>query len=146
MSKIDPRRLPKGRRDELTGEVLRTFEKFGLKEDGKMLLRGIVTESEMVMLSRRLHIARRLIAGHSFQKISADLGVGLATTRFVHDWLEQKFDDYRSFLHSHVANDGEILSNISLQAIRHRYPMSFSLFKTLIQNPLKDEEMASMLR
>jgi uncharacterized protein YerC len=139
MSKVDPKRLPKSRRDELTRGILLTFESLGLNEEGKMLLRGILTDSEIVMLARRLQIARRLICGDSFQCIASNLHVGLTTIRCVHDWLEDKFDDYRSFL-VRFTGDGPSkrpLDSSAFQELKHRYPANYSLMNTLIGDPTK---------
>src|SRR3989338_3066384 len=53
----------------------------------KLFLRDLLTESERIMLGRRIVIARRLIAGESYDKIEADLRVGRDTIWRVQRWL-----------------------------------------------------------
>ena len=134
MSKVDSKKLPKSRRDELTRSILLTFEKLGLSEEGKSLLRGMLTDSETVMLARRLQIARCLIVGDSFQKIASNLNVGLTTIRGVHDWLEEKFDDYRSFMVRFTRKKN--IDPSAFQQLKHRYPANYSLINTLISDPM----------
>ena len=112
----------------------RVAKKLGLSEEGKSLLRGMLTDSETVMLARRLQIARCLIVGDSFQKIASNLNVGLTTIRGVHDWLEEKFDDYRSFMVRFTRKKN--IDPSAFQQLKHRYPANYSLINTLISDPM----------
>ena len=53
----------------------------------KLFLRDLLTESERIMLGRRIMIARRLIAGASYDAIETDLRVGRDTVWRVQRWL-----------------------------------------------------------
>lgn len=64
-------------------------------DDCLQFLSDLFTESEFVMFARRLQIAKRLLAGFSYLRIRRDLRVGLDTIQVVHEWLENKFEDYR---------------------------------------------------
>lgn len=129
MSKVDPKSLSKAIRDALARDVLQMFAEHGLNEEGSLLLKGLLTESEMVMLARRLQIARALLCGDSFHTIAAKLNVGLTTIRCVHEWLEQLFDDYRSILSAFDMP----LNDQAIRSLRHRYPAHHVLLVRLLQ-------------
>lgn len=60
----------------------------------KRFLRDLLTESERVMLGRRILIARALLAGESYDAIASRLGVGHDTIRRVHRWLTDTIPGY----------------------------------------------------
>jgi uncharacterized protein YerC len=60
----------------------------------KLFLRDLLTESERIMLGRRILIARRLINAESANDIAADLKVGFDTVYRVQRWLEDKLPGY----------------------------------------------------
>lgn len=89
------------------------------------LLSDLLTESELLMVSRRLAIARRLLSGQSRLRIKRDLKVGFDTIARVSSWLEGKFEDYRSVI-------PPLVRERRYQRLRRCYPRSFSLLKLLL--------------
>ncbi len=64
------------------------------REATKTFLRDLLTESERIMLGRRILIARQLLSGASTREISASLGVGLDTVAKIDRWLEDQIPGY----------------------------------------------------
>ena len=64
------------------------------RETMKQFLRDLLTESERIMLGRRLMIARRILAGEGYDDIRTNLGVGRATIATVHHWLQDQMPGY----------------------------------------------------
>lgn len=62
----------------------------------KLFLRDLLTESERVMLGRRIIIARMLIAGESHRVIEDELKVGRDTIGRVHRWLFDQLPGYET--------------------------------------------------
>lgn len=60
----------------------------------KLFLRDLLTESERIMLGRRIIIARKLIAGDSHRSIESDMGVGKDTIWRVQRWLHDQLPGY----------------------------------------------------
>lgn len=99
----------------------------------KLFLRDLLTESERIMLGRRIIIARLLIAGESQRDIEAQLKVGRDTIGRVQRWLEDQlpgFEDAIAELEKEL--DGrEFRRNYAKSAmfrLKKRYPAHFLLF------------------
>lgn len=60
----------------------------------KLFLRDLLTESERVMLGRRILIARKLLSGASYREVIQSLGVGMDTVEKVKHWLEDQMPGY----------------------------------------------------
>lgn len=111
-----------------------------------VFLLDLLTESEQIMLARRLRIARMLLQGHSDIEIRSSLGVGFDTIRQVHSWLDRKFRDYRKTLApalQHAEKEGlrhkrigKIpLDPMGLRAFRKRYPSQLALLDLIFGDP-----------
>ena len=96
MAKVDYRRLPLPNRDRYTAILSYTLDELGASERTLDFLRHMLTESEVTMFARRIEIARRLIAGKTFEEIKYELRTGLNTIAVVDRWLQQKLRSYRS--------------------------------------------------
>jgi len=99
----------------------------------KLFLRDLLTESERIMLGRRILIARKLIAGESHRAIEDQLRVGRDTVWRVQKWLldqlpgfeqaiaglEQEFEK-RAFKKRYAES--------ALFRLKKKYPAHFLLF------------------
>ena len=57
------------------------------KNETKSFLNDVLTESEKVMIGRRILVAKKLLAGQSYREITREMGVGLDTVYKVKRWL-----------------------------------------------------------
>jgi uncharacterized protein YerC len=64
----------------------------------KRFLRDLLTESERIMLGRRIMIAQLLLSGKTTREIAAELGVGLDTVWRVEKWLVDEVPGYEDAL------------------------------------------------
>lgn len=64
----------------------------------KLFLRDLLTESERIMLGRRIQIARLLISGETHRSIEKRMGVGKDTVWRVQRWLNDQFPGYEQVL------------------------------------------------
>ena len=99
----------------------------------KTFLRDVLTESERIMVGRRLLIARELLAGKSYIDIAAELHVGYDTIARVEKWLEDQMPGYEEALAGlerelTKRENARIDSFFSLKALKKRYPLHFLLF------------------
>lgn len=109
------------------------------RADMKMFLRDLLTESERIMLGRRILIARMLLAGCSHRYIAAGLGVGFDTISRVGRWLEDKMPGYEKAIEGmrreqeqrywkSDAGKGELYRTSTLYRLKKKYPLHFLLF------------------
>ena len=103
----------------------------------KMFLRDLLTESERIMLGRRILIARDLIAGRRYSEISADLGVAADTISRVHKWLEDQMPGYETAIQGMKKEmdardakriDKRMYATSALYRLKKKYPIHFLLF------------------
>jgi len=102
------------------------------RETMKQFLRDLLTESERIMLGRRLMIARRILAGEGYDDIRADLGVGRATIATVHHWLQDQMPGYEKAIKGlhHELKKRKIRSENrkNFADLKRKYPLHFLLF------------------
>lgn len=101
----------------------------------KLFLRDLLTESERIMLGRRIWIARLLLAGVSQAEIGERLEVGPNTVWRVQKWLEDQLPGYEQALAGlekemdKRAVKAEIKDNpFGYAALKKKYPLHFLLF------------------
>jgi len=99
----------------------------------KLFLRDLLTESERIMLGRRILIARKLIAGDSQRDIEARLHVGKDTVWRVQRWLLDQFPGYEQAIAElekeiEKRNFKKQYAQSALFRLKKKYPGHFILF------------------
>jgi len=64
----------------------------------KLFLRDLLTESERIMLGRRILIARKLLGGERYEDIAMEMKVGYDTIGRVHQWLTDTSPGYENVI------------------------------------------------
>lgn len=114
------------------------------RESTKAFLKDLLTESERIMLGRRIMIARRLLAKEGPASIAADLKVGFDTIYRVQRWLHDQLPGYEKAVEemekefdrrkekSRKTPDGNIDRKLyatnAWYRLKKRYPASFWIF------------------
>ena len=105
------------------------------REEARAFLRDLLTESERIMLGRRIQIARALLAGATHDEVVASFKVGKDTTMRIARWLEEKMPGYKNVIADmdrefekrqdkiEIARDP-----FSFKALKKKYPLHFLLF------------------
>ncbi len=105
----------------------------------KLFLRDLLTESERIMLGRRILIARRLIAGESYRVIGRDLHMGIDTVWRVRRWLVDQLPGYEHAIkemekefkeRKRKYEDKKLYATSALYRLKKKYPLHFLLFPT----------------
>ncbi len=95
----------------------------------KLFLRDLLTESERVMLGRRILIAQHLLGGKSYEDIAGDLKVGYDTIGRIHRWLRDQLPGYENAIRNMQAEfEGRKkrrYSSTTFQQLRKKYPGHF---------------------
>ena len=103
----------------------------------KLFLRDLLTESERIMLGRRILIARKLIAGEHFEHINEELHVGRDTVWKVQRWLEDQLPGYEKAIREMEIefvkrkkkfDEKRLYATSALYRLKKKYPIHFLLF------------------
>ncbi len=152
MGKVDYRSLTTEERKALERELFGLLQHLGLRKEGTLFVADLLTKSEITMLSRRIQIAKRLLAGVSLREIMEKLHVSPDTIRRVDMWLEEKFVAYRTILPPLLEEQAKgkaekkrrryriPLDPYSFRGLRKRYPAHAVLLNCLLGDPQMYEE------
>lgn len=103
----------------------------------KLFLRDLLTESERIMLGRRILIARHLLAQKTYTDIAETLHVGMDTIGRVEKWLEDSFPGYEHAIKAmeiefdkrkKKSDDAYLYATSALFRLKKKYPLHFLLF------------------
>ncbi|MDO8518305.1 MAG: Trp family transcriptional regulator [bacterium] len=105
------------------------------REAMKLFLRDLLTESERIMLGRRIVIARRILAGDHHDDIATDMHVGYDTIYRVRRWLEDQLPGYEQAIQGMEAEfekrkEKKLYATSALYRLKKKYPLHFLLFPT----------------
>lgn len=108
------------------------------REEVKNFFKDLLSESEAIMLSRRIMIAKYLLEDKSYDEISELLGAGKATIANIHSWLVSGFKGYenaikkfKSAVDKRLPKTEEPSMPYSFSWLRKKYPLHFLLFNLL---------------
>lgn len=101
----------------------------------KLFLRDLLTQSERIMLGRRIIIARKLIQGESYSSIIESLGVGPDTIYRVQKWLNDQMPGYEQAIAGleeefNKRQEKKLYAQSALFRLKKKYPLHFLLFPT----------------
>lgn len=89
MSKIKIHQIDKSERVRIVGELLDVVSGIKSRDEMFELLFRLMTPSEVIMLARRLQIAKLLLDEKSYEDIRKKLGVSHRTIADVEGWLRE---------------------------------------------------------
>jgi len=98
MPRAQPQLFSKEERTKILDELWTIIALLESKEEVKNFFKDLLSETEALMLARRIRIAKLLLSGASYDEIRQKLGVGDATIAQVHRWLQGGFGGYQNLL------------------------------------------------
>lgn len=103
------------------------------RDSAKSFLRDLLTESERIMLGRRILIARALLAGLTHDEIVGRYKVGKDTIAKIARWLEDQLPGYEQVvadMETEFENrkSKKAIDPFSFAALKKKYPLHFLLF------------------
>lgn len=140
MPKVNPRTLDSKSKMKYLDLLWTSIAQLETREETKLFFKDLLSESEAIMLARRIEIAKRLLEGEPYDNITRELGVGKDTIGRVQRWLTSGFGGYekavngfkkeadRRFGKSKVIEKKE---PYSFGWIKQKYPLQFLLFNLL---------------
>jgi uncharacterized protein YerC len=105
------------------------------REATKLFLRDLLTESERIMLGRRVIIAKQLLQGASYRDLNKSLGVGPDTVYRVQQWLHDQLPGYEQAIAGlekefDRRRERKLYAQSALYRLKKKYPLYFLLVPT----------------
>jgi uncharacterized protein YerC len=108
------------------------------RQAAKLILRDLLTESERLMMGRRILIARLLLGGETYEGIGERLGVGRSTVSRVDKWLNDQIPGYETAIKGiekeerrRTTRNERDYGPYSFRALKRKYPLRRLLFSAL---------------
>lgn len=139
LMKVRARQLPDKHRIEVLDNLYTAAGAIRGRQAMKLFLRDLLTESERIMLGRRIMIARKLLAGESHRSIAAEMKVGTDTVWRVQRWLLDQLPGYEQAINEMEKElkarqkrreDKVLYATNPLYRLKKKYPLHFLLFST----------------
>lgn len=137
--KVRARQLSDKHRIEVLDNLYTAASAIHGRQAMKLFLRDLLTESERIMLGRRIMIARKLLAGQSHRAIESQMKVGKDTVWRVQRWLLDQFPGYEQAIkelekefedRQKRYEDKKLYATSALYRLKKKYPLHFLLFPT----------------
>ena len=116
-------RLSKKEQDELFLDFVRSISSLRSSIEAANYIKDLLSESEVLMLARRLQIARLLNAGNTYEQVNKITKASYTTVAKVHWWLKLYGDGYRTVLKRAKNEPKE--ENLEWKQLKRKYPMYF---------------------
>lgn len=134
--KVKPRKIQNTDRMRYLDVLYTAMSGLKSREEIKNFLRDLLTESERVMVGRRIIVAQMLLEEKSYDGIVRELKVGKDTIMRVHRWLEDETEGYEKAIRQlekiltarKEKRDKAYIDPFSFQGLKKRYPLHFFLF------------------
>jgi TrpR-related protein YerC/YecD len=95
MSRVKYHQLAEYEKKKYLGDFYSMISLLKTREEVKNFFKDLLSLSEVVMISRRIQIAKMLLEGHTYEEIKNKLKIGLATISQVEKWLYNGFGGYK---------------------------------------------------
>ncbi|MCK4891339.1 MAG: hypothetical protein KAS78_01590 [Candidatus Pacebacteria bacterium] len=143
MSRVNPRALDSNSKMKYLDLLWTSIAQLETREETKHFFKDLLSESEAIMLARRIEVAKRLIEGESYGKIAIDLKVGTDTISRVQQWLTSGYGGYEKAVAGFSKKLDQRLNKYSKTKkeppytfgwIKQKYPLHFLIFNLLSNN------------
>ena len=140
MSKVNPRKLDSKSKMKYLDLLWTSIAQLETRDEVKQFFKDLLSESEAIMLARRIEIAKRLLEGKSYDSIAEKLKVGKDTIGRVQRWLTSGFGGYEKAVagfNKELKNRFDKLKNTDIAEpysfawLRKKYPLHFLLFNLI---------------
>ncbi|MFH1565190.1 MAG: Trp family transcriptional regulator [bacterium] len=143
MVKVNPRRITNTDRMKYLDLLWTSIATLKSRDEVKNFFKDLLSESESIMLSRRIMIAKYLLEGLTYDEIKVRLKVGDGNIAKIHDWLvsglggyEKAIKEFNETLDKRGVN--KIPSSpLSFDWLRKKYPLHFLLFNLFLDEKSK---------
>jgi len=95
---MQPKRISSEERRELLDEFWTMIALLESRDEVKNFFKDLLSETEALMLARRIQIAKYLLGGYGYDTICMKLRTSPLTVASVHRWLQSGFGGYKKSL------------------------------------------------
>ena len=120
MPRVQPRQLEEKQRVEFLDILWTSIAMLKSRNEVKAFFKDLLSESEAIMLARRIKIAQRLLQGVEYDDIQDELHVGRSTIAGVHQWLTSGFNGYEAAIKTLADSAGHGLKSVKIKKARLR--------------------------
>ena len=138
MVKVNPRKITNSDRMKYLDLLWTSIAALKSRDEVKNFFKDLLSESESIMLSRRIMIAKYLLEGLTYDEIKVRLKVGDGNIAKVHDWLVSGLGGYEKAIKEfNKTLDKRGINKIpsppfSFDWLRKKYPLHFLLFNLFL--------------
>ncbi|PIP27256.1 MAG: hypothetical protein COX30_02875 [Candidatus Moranbacteria bacterium CG23_combo_of_CG06-09_8_20_14_all_39_10] len=134
--KVKYHNLTENQKKKYLGEFYSTIALLKTKDEAKRFFKDLLTLSEVVMISRRIQVAKMLLEGRIYEDIKKELKIGTTTISQVEKWLFNGFGGYKEVLDKHKNNKNKnnkpaFEFEIFPATLKKKYPAYFLLSNLL---------------
>lgn len=130
--------LSEFQRKKYLGEFYSMIAMLRGRDEVKKFFKDLLTLSEVVMISRRIQIAKLLLEGDTYEDIRQNLKVSAATIAQVEKWVNNGFGGYKDVIKRYKKKQplkkdylSEAGTPFTFNHIRKKYPLHFLLVNLL---------------
>lgn len=153
--KVNPKQLEDKQRTQLLDLLWTSIAGLETREEVKNFFKDLLSESEAIMLARRILVARKVLEGNDYEKIIRELKVGRGTVANVQRWLASGFGGYENALKKFEktlekresqrrrAKEIDERKNVPVMSftwLRRRYPLYFLLLNLILDRKKKNKQ------
>lgn len=137
--KVRSKQLSNEARMETLDALYTAMSSINDRKTMKAFLHDLLTESERIMLGRRIILAQEILSGMTYDEIVVKHRVGKDTVLRIKKWLDDQFPGYEDALREmdrtlderkKKYNDKKNYATSALYRLKKKYPFHFLLFPT----------------
>lgn len=144
--KVRYHELSNDEKKKYLGEFYSVVALIKSRDQAKRFFKDLLTLSEIVMISRRIQIAKMLLEGYTQEEIRKKLKVGFTNISQVEKWLNNGFGGYKELIKEYKKkyrekDEFEKYGHppFSREWVQNRYP-AYYLLSNIIGNITKDKK------
>lgn len=145
MPRVQSQEIPSEQRSHLLDLLWTSIAELNRRDEVKAFFKDLLSESEAIMLARRIKIAQRLLQGRSYEEIQKELRTSRATVATIHRWLVGGFQGYEEAItrfekilaRRNMAQRAKHAEPYSFEWLKNRYPLHFLFFNIMDEMKLR---------
>lgn len=141
MPRVNPRKLSSKDKMKYLDILWTSIAELKSRDEVKNFFKDLLSESESIMLARRILIAKYLLEDKTYDQIHNRMKVGFDTIARVHNWLISGFGGYENSVKKfekvlynrlkRVSRASKIVEPFSFNWLKRKYPLHFLLFNII---------------